>query len=55
MDDFADEAIRRSLEAFIAGPFCAAYPERALVTLYPEFLVVRSRGGARMRQLAERC
>lgn len=53
MSDFTDEAIRRAFALFFSGPFCAAYPERAVVTLYPEFLVVRSRWGARMRQLGE--
>jgi hypothetical protein len=51
MSDFTDEAIRCSIEAFFTGPFCTPYPERAIITLYPEFLIVRSRWGARMRQL----
>jgi hypothetical protein len=43
MSDFTDEAIRCSIEAFFTGPFCTPYPERAIITLYPEFLIVRSR------------
>ncbi len=51
MSDFTDEAIRGSFEAFFAGPFCAPYPQRAVATLYPDFLVLRSRWGARMAEV----
>jgi len=51
MSDFTDEAIRRSFEAFFSGPFCSDYPERAVCTLYPEFLILRSRWGARMGEI----
>jgi len=53
ISDITDEAIRRSFEAFFAGPFCAPYPERAITTLYPDFLVLRSRWGARMEEVKE--
>lgn len=51
MDDLSDEAIRRSFEAFFCGPFCADYAERSVVTLFPDFLVLRSRWGARMGKM----
>jgi hypothetical protein len=53
MSDFTDEAIRNSFEAFFVGPFCSAYAERAVVTLFPDFLVLRSRWGARMDGIGE--
>lgn len=53
MSDFTDEAIRNPFDAFFAGPFCAAYPERAVTTLYPDFLVLRSRWGARMEEMGD--
>ena len=53
MDDFTDQAIRKSFEGFFAGPFCTPYAERSVVTLYPDFLVLRSRWGARMGKVGE--
>jgi hypothetical protein len=53
MSDFTNEAIRGSFEAFFAGPFWSAYAERAVTTLYPDFLILRSRWGARMEKMGE--
>jgi hypothetical protein len=53
VSDFTDEAVRRSFEAFFAGPFCAPYPERAITTLYPDFKVLRSRWRDRMQKIKE--
>jgi hypothetical protein len=52
-DDLDDAAIRRSFEDFFARPIAGAYAERCVVTLYPDFALIRHRWTARMAKYAE--